>query len=223
LPQRPHAWAGEVARAHRRVNLIFNNAGVALSSTLEGGSYEDMEWIVGVNFWGVVHGTKAFLPHLRASGDGHVVNISSVFGLLAVAGNGAYNATKFAVRGFTEALRQELELTGAPVGATCVYPGGIKTNIARAARISPSLRDLHVEDEQQGRQDFERLFITSAERAARVILRGVSRNRGRVLVGPDAFAVDLLVRLAPAMLQRLTVRAFRRRALKSRPAGGSST
>ncbi len=130
-----YAWADEVVRDHGRCNLIFNNAGVAHSATLEGTSYEDFEWIVGINFWGVVYGTKAFLPHLRASGEGHIVNLSSLFGLLSVPGNGTYNATKFAVRGFTEALREELEVTGAPVSATCVHPGGIKTNIARSARM----------------------------------------------------------------------------------------
>ena len=104
-----YTWADDVVRDHGKCNLIFNNAGVAHGATLEGTSYEDFEWIVGINFWGVVYGTKAFLPHLRASGDGHVVNISSLFGLLSVPGNGTYNATKFAVRGFTEALREELE------------------------------------------------------------------------------------------------------------------
>ena len=105
-----HAWADDVARAHGRVNLIFNNAGVALSSTVEGMAYDDLEWIIGINFWGVVYGTKAFLPHLKASGEGHVVNTSSIFGLFAQPGMGAYNASKYAVRGFTESLRQELDL-----------------------------------------------------------------------------------------------------------------
>jgi NADP-dependent 3-hydroxy acid dehydrogenase YdfG len=126
-----YAWADRVAADHGRVNLVFNNAGVALGGTLEGVGYEDFEWLMNVNFWGVVYGTKAFLPHLRESGEGHVVNISSIFGIAAVPGNGTYNASKFAVRGFTEALRQELELTGGGVSATCVHPGGIK-NLHRA-------------------------------------------------------------------------------------------
>ena len=208
--QAVYAWAESVAREHGRVNLIFNNAGVGLACALESVSYEDFEWIMGVNFWGVVHGTKAFLPHLRASGEGHVVNTSSVFGLAAVPANGAYNATKFAVRGFTEALRQELELTGAPVSATCVHPGGIKTNIVRTARISPSVKDLRKIDEEKARKRFERLFITSAEQAARTILRAVERNRRRVLVGPDAFMIDLIVRLFPAGSQRFTMNLARR-------------
>ena len=120
-----YRWAEGAAGGHGKVNFIFNNAGVALGSTIEGGSYEDLEWLFGINFWGVVHGTKAFLPHLVASGAGHVVNVSSVFALISVPGQGAYNASKAAVRGFTEALRMELEMGGAPVSATVVHPGGI--------------------------------------------------------------------------------------------------
>ena len=203
-------WAAAVAREHGRVNLVFNNAGVALASSLEGASYEDFQWIMNINFWGVVHGTNAFLPHLRASGEGHVVNTSSVFGLIAVPGNGAYNATKFAVRGFTEALREELDLTGAPVSATCVHPGGVKTNIARRARVSESMRDLGVGDPEKGRKGFERTFITSPERAARIILRGVRRNRRRVLVGIDAIVIDLLVRVQASAYQPVALALARR-------------
>ena len=125
---------------HGRVNLVINNAGVGLSATISEMSYDDLAWLFGINFWGVVHGTKAFLPLLKQSGEGHVVNVSSVFGLIAVPEHGAYNAAKFAVRGFTECLRQELELEGAKVSATCVHPGGIKTNIARKARVIAARR-----------------------------------------------------------------------------------
>lgn len=198
-----HAWADRVAADHGRVNMIFNNAGVALGCTLEGVSYEDFEWIMNINFWGVVHGTKAFLPHLRASGQGHVVNISSVFGLIAVPGNGTYNATKFAVRGFTEALRQELELTKAPVSATSVHPGGIKTNIGRASRYDESVMDLVGRDIEAARARFEKLFITEADVAAKTILAGVRRNRRRVLIGPDARVIDLMQRVLPTAYQRI--------------------
>ncbi|MCA9655561.1 MAG: SDR family NAD(P)-dependent oxidoreductase [Myxococcales bacterium] len=204
-----HGWADAVAAEHGRVNLVFNNAGVALASTLEGVSYEDFEWIMNINFWGVVHGTKAFLPHLRASGDGHVINTSSVFGLIAVPGNGTYNATKFAVRGFTEALRQELELSGAPVSATSVHPGGIKTNIARAARYDRSVADL-VGDVDASRKRFEKLFITEAETAAKTILDGVRRNARRVLIGPDARVIDLMQRLMPSAYQRVSMAITKR-------------
>jgi NAD(P)-dependent dehydrogenase (short-subunit alcohol dehydrogenase family) len=125
-------WAARCMAEHGQVNLVFNNAGVALSSTVEGVDYADLEWIVGINFWGVVHGTKAFLPYLKASGEGHVINTSSVFGLFAQPGMSGYNATKFAVRGFTEALRQELDLQRCGVSATCVHPG-IRTDICRSS------------------------------------------------------------------------------------------
>ncbi|MEO8179839.1 MAG: SDR family NAD(P)-dependent oxidoreductase [Deltaproteobacteria bacterium] len=197
-----YRWAETVAKDHGKVNLIFNNAGVGLASTLEEVSYEDFEWLMGINFWGVVYGTKAFLPHLRASGAGHVVNISSVFGIQAAPANGSYSAAKFAVRGFTEALRQELELMNAPVSATCVHPGGIKTNIARDARYSSNIAALGL-DPQASRRAFEAAFITSPQTAARSILRGVQRNQRRVLVGLDAYAIDLWARLAPAGSQRL--------------------
>ena len=197
-----YAWADEVAEEHGRVNLIFNNAGVALGSSLEGGGYEDFEWLFRINFWGVVYGTKAFLPHLAASGEGHVVNISSVFALVSVPGQGAYNASKAAVRAFTEALRMELELSGAPVSATSVHPGGIKTNIARSARSHDSLRSLGVNPDKS-QENFEKLFVTSPEKAARTILDAVRKDKRRVLVGRDAYVIDGLARLLPGAYQRV--------------------
>ncbi|WP_420995134.1 SDR family NAD(P)-dependent oxidoreductase [Cupriavidus sp. 30B13] len=213
-----HAWAEQAARAHGRVNLIFNNAGVALSSTIDGMSYDDLEWIMGINFWGVVHGTKAFLPHLKASGEGHVINTSSIFGIFAQPGMSGYNASKYAVRGFTESLRQELDLLDCGVSATCVHPGGIKTNIAQASRIAPNVAGFLVENEQQGRDDFEKFFITSADKAARAILNGVRNDRRRVLIGPDAVAADLMARLLPAAYQPLVVREARRKGPLGKPA-----
>jgi len=217
-----HAWADQAAADHGSVNLIFNNAGVALSSTVEGMSYDDLDWIIGINFWGVVHGTKAFLPHLKASGDGHIVNTSSVFGLFAQPGMGAYNASKYAVRGFTESLRQELDLMDCGVSATTVHPGGIKTNIARASRVSPSVNGLLVRDAQQGREEFEKFFITTPEKAAGVILDGVRANKRRVLIGPDAYAADAMARLLPAAYQSLVVRETRRKRKRLMPAGATA-
>jgi len=204
------AWAEQVVREHGRCNLIFNNAGVALGAMVGSVSPENFEWIMGINFWGVVHGTQAFLPHLKASGEGHVINTSSLFGLVSFPGQGTYNATKFAVRGFTEALREELELTGAPVSATCVHPGGIKTNIARASRMDESLKELGVTDSDGNREKFERLFRVTAEDAAEVILKGVEKNARRVLIGNDARFLDLVQRLMPGGYQRLIVRMAQR-------------
>ncbi len=198
-----YAWADACAEEHDRINLIFNNAGVALGASIEGASDKDLHWIMDINYWGVVHGTRAFLPYLRESGEGHVINISSVFGIAAIPSQGAYNATKFAVRGFTECLRQELEVTGAPISATCVHPGGIKTNIARDARYDASARELTGHGETEGKARFEKLFMTTAQSAARTILRSVQRNSRRVLIGADAHAIDLAVRMMPSTYQRI--------------------
>ncbi len=193
-------WAERVASDHGRVNLVVNNAGVALRSTIEDASIEDLEWLMGINFWGVVYGTKAFLPHLIASGEGHIVNISSVFGLIGVPGQGAYNAAKFAVRGYTECLRQELELAGRPVSATSVHPGGIKTNIARNARMSETAGGM---SQEEAGEKFENLARTTADDAALAILAGVHNNARRVLIGFDARMIDAMQRLAPSYYQPL--------------------
>jgi NAD(P)-dependent dehydrogenase (short-subunit alcohol dehydrogenase family) len=199
-----YAWADEVADEHGKVNLIFNNAGVGLASTVESMSYDDFEWLMNINFWGVVYGTKAFLPHLKASGEGHAINISSVFGLAGIPSQSAYNSAKFAVRGFTESLRQELDMLDCGVSATSVHPGGIKTAIARSSRIDSSIRDLGVNDVDTA-EKFEKTFITGADKAARVILDGVRRNQRRILIGPDARVFDWMVRLLPSSYQRISV------------------
>jgi len=204
------AWAEATAREHGKVNLIFNNAGVGLGCPVETLKLEDFAWLMNINFWGVVHGTQAFLPYLKASGEGHVVNTSSLYGLLATPGASAYHAAKFAVRGFTESLRQELDLMRCGVSATCVHPGGVKTAIARHSRHDPGLALLGVDHETAG-ADFEKYFITSASKAATIILEGVRRDRRRVLVGPDALLLDKLQRLFPsgyAILLELLYRRF---------------
>ncbi len=204
-----YAWADQVVADHGKVNLIFNNAGVALAGSVAGTSIEDYEWIMNINFWGVVYGTKAFLPHLQASGDGHVVNISSVFGLFSQPTQSGYNASKFAVRGFTESLRQELDLSGKGVSASCVHPGGIKTNIARSARINASMKDLTGVDGEKSTAQFEKLFSTTADQAATTILKGVRKNARRILIGLDARAIDSFQRSLPANYQTLLTGAFK--------------
>jgi len=199
-----HAWAEQVVAEHGRVNAIFNNAGVAQGGTVEGNDYADYEWIMAINFWGVVNGTKAFLPHIKASGQGHIVNVSSVFGLFAQPGMSAYNASKFAVRGFTESLRQELDMAACGVSASCVHPGGIKTNIAKTARMNDSLAKVTGQAAEQARQQFnDQLLRTTPEKAAQVIINGVLGNKRRILIGPDAYALDGMQRLWPAFYQRL--------------------
>jgi NAD(P)-dependent dehydrogenase (short-subunit alcohol dehydrogenase family) len=193
------AHADEVVADFGGVNLVVNNAGVALMATVEEMTYEDLDWIVGINFWGVVHGTKAFLPHLIESGDGHLVNVSSVFGLVGVPTQAAYNATKFAVRGFTEALRQEMRIEKKPVGVSCVHPGGIRTNIARDARAAQDVSD------DKKAADFARIAHTSPEDAARTIVKGVQRDRARILIGLDAYVIDAAPRLLGSNYQSVNV------------------
>ncbi|MFV0315790.1 MAG: SDR family NAD(P)-dependent oxidoreductase [Microthrixaceae bacterium] len=203
------AWADEVVAEHGRVNLVVNNAGVALGATIEQMSAEDFEWLMGINFWGVVNGTQAFLAHLERSGAGHVVNISSVFGLISIPTQSAYNSAKFAVRGFTDALRIELEIADNGVSSTTVHPGGIRTNIARNARVDASVADVGAGDADIG-ADFDRIARTSPKKAARKIIAGVQHNRRRVLIGADAVAIDLISRLPARLYQGVLVRGARR-------------
>src|SRR3546814_13809909 len=141
---------------------------------------------MNINFWSLGYGSKAVRPQLRAAGEGHIINTSSVFGLFSVPGNGCYNASKFAVRGFNECLRQELEMQGAPVSVTSVHPGGIKTGIAKSARMTGDLNTFLVKDEQSTNRKFEKMFITSANRSARIMIKAVEGNKTRCMVGPDA-------------------------------------
>ncbi|HUP92321.1 MAG TPA: SDR family oxidoreductase [Solimonas sp.] len=194
-----YSFAERVQRELGAAHVVINNAGVAVSQTIVNLSYEDFEWLMGINFWGVVYGTKAFLPGMLAQNEGAMVNISSVFGLFAWPAQGSYNAAKFAVRGFTECLRHEL--TGTNVKATSVHPGGIRTNIVRNARM-------HVDhegrvDRKVMEDDFQRLARTTAERAAEIIVDAIERQKPRVLVGPDAVLMDKIVRLLPESYYRV--------------------
>ena len=197
------AHAAAVAERFGQIDLVVNNAGVALAKDVLDTPIEDYEWIMAINFWGVLYGSKAFLPHLISSGAGHLVNVSSVFGIFAVPGQSGYNAAKFAVRGFTEALRQEMLLAGHPVAVSCVHPGGIATNIARAART-----DEGTPDELDAA--FRKIARTSPAKAAVTILRGVERRRARILIGPDAEALDVMTRLLGSRYQGIVWRAAKR-------------
>ncbi|HTM86037.1 MAG TPA: SDR family NAD(P)-dependent oxidoreductase, partial [Mycobacterium sp.] len=198
------AYADGVKAHFGKVNQIYNNAGIAYSGDIEVSQFKDMERVMDVDYWGVVNGTKAFLPHLIASGDGHIINVSSLFGLFAVPGQAAYNAAKFAVRGFTEALRQEMLVAKHPVKVTCVHPGGVKTAIARNATAAEGL------DVDELATVFDGVAKTSPERAARIILEAVRKNRARVLVGADAKGLDLFVRLIGSRYQGMFASAMSR-------------
>ena len=192
------AYADGVKEHFGKVNQVYNNAGIAFSGDVEISQFKDIERVMDVDFWGVVNGTKVFLPYLIESGDGHVINISSIFGLFSVPGQAAYNSAKFAVRGFTEALRQEMILAKHPVKVTTVHPGGIKTAIARNATTAEGL------DKNALAEAFDtKLARTSPERAAQIILDGVAKNRARVLVGADAKILDAIVRITGSGYQRL--------------------
>lgn len=205
------AWApyAEAVAGHFGVvHHLYNNAGIAFARTVLESELADYDRVLGVNLWGVIHGTTAFLPHLIASGDGHVVNVSSLNGFMAQAEMSHYVASKFAVRGFTETLRIEMEAAGHPVGVTSVHPGGIKTNIANSAYESAKARGEQMTDEHERRKRLynEKLLKMPAEQAAEIVLKGVEAKKARVLVGNDAKAVDLFVRLLPARYGSLVAR-----------------
>jgi NAD(P)-dependent dehydrogenase (short-subunit alcohol dehydrogenase family) len=195
------AWAAGVVEELGRVNLVVNNAGVSATGDFSDLTYDDLDWIVGINFWGVVHGSKEFLPHLVASGDGALVNISSLFGLVSVPGQSAYNATKYAVRGLTEAIREEMLVNRHPVTVTCVHPGGIRTGISRHGRKAAGLDAARID------ALFEtKLAKMSPDRAAEIILDGALAGKPRVLVGLDAHLIHQFGRIAGARYQDVVAR-----------------
>jgi len=191
-------FAAAVVDEHGAVHLLVNNAGVTLVDWAEHVSYDDLEWIMNINFWGVVFGTKSFLPYMRQVDEAHIVNISSLFGLVAMPLQSAYNASKFAVRGFTEALK--MELAGTHIGVSCVHPGGIKTGIGRNSRVSEEALSVPKEELIA---EFEKAARTTPEKAAAVIIRGIEKNKRRVLIGGDARFVDLVARFFPGSYEKI--------------------
>jgi short-subunit dehydrogenase len=190
-----YKYADAVAEAHGGVDMVINNAGVALEADIEDLTYDDFEWIVNINFWGVVYGTKAFLPYLKKRPEAKIVNMSSVFGIVAAKKLSAYNATKFAVRGFSEAVRQDLE--GTSVSVLTVHPGGIKTNLVKAGLAAG-----------RGNDDstFEDNFVTTAEKCAKDMVKAIQKNSNRIVIGNDAIASDIVQRLIPNTYETLLKR-----------------
>lgn len=186
-------FALQVRQDFGRASLLINNAGVALYGTFAEISLADMEWLFRINFWGVVHGCKSFLPMLQQEPDAHIVNLSSVYGLIGPPGHAAYVSSKFAVRGFTEVLRQELKATN--IRVSCVHPAGIKTAIADNGKIGEGATP---QDAAMARERFKKLAPTSPRDAARTILKGILRNQTRILIGADAYRIDIMQRLAPS-------------------------
>jgi short-subunit dehydrogenase len=188
--------------------IVVNNAGVALLGQFDEFDNAQLAWLMGINFWGVVYGTRAFLPHLRGRPQAHIVNISSVFGIIAPAGQAAYSASKFAVRGFSESVRHELRMNNSPVRLSVVHPGGIATNIARNARAGVNVREA-VNIAELGDR-FAEMARTSPQAAARRIVRGIDLNEPRILIGADARFLDGIQRMMPARYWTVLARIFRR-------------
>jgi NAD(P)-dependent dehydrogenase (short-subunit alcohol dehydrogenase family) len=210
------AYADEVVAHFGVVHQIYNNAGIAFSATVLESEMEDYDRVLGINLFGVITGTKAFLPHLVASGDGHVVNVSSLNGIMAQPEMSQYCAAKFAVRGFTETLRMEMLASKTPVRVTVVHPGGVATNIASAAATAQLERDGSGDPELKATADArtklynEKFLKLPASKAAEIIVKGVEKNKARVLVGNDARALDTFIRFAPAKYQAIVTNYFKR-------------
>ncbi|MTI12715.1 SDR family NAD(P)-dependent oxidoreductase [Sansalvadorimonas verongulae] len=200
-------WADQTVERFGRVNVIINNAGVNLNVCVASMTDCDFEWQMDINFWGVTHGTRAFLPHLKKAEWGHIVNVSSLFGLISMPNQSAYNASKFAVRGFSESLRMELMLEGCSVSVSCVHPGGIKTNIVNSSRILEQVGP-QLSEEQQKNEFNKKLAKTTPEKAAQIILTGMKKNKSRILVGTDAKVIDLVQRFLPTKYQVMVIKAL---------------
>ncbi len=192
-------FCAETLKEHGQVDMVVNNAGVGLVAPIEEMAYEDFEWVMQTNFWGMVYGTKAFLPYLKNRPEAVIANISSVWGFWAFPVQSAYTVSKFAIRGFTEALAQELARTG--ISVSLVMPGGIRTDIAKNSRLRAALGP--VKGEKEIIRFFNLIARTTPERAARVIARGMQKKKSRILIGPDAHVLDLANRMFPSWYQKV--------------------
>jgi short-subunit dehydrogenase len=204
------AFAQAAIAAHPALNILVNNAGVALLGQFGEIDQAQMDWLMNINFWGVVHATRAFLPYLATRGEAHIVNLSSIFGIVAPPGQPAYAAAKFAVRGFSESLRHELQMTGSPVRLSVVHPGGVATNIVRNSRSGSGITDNARRAETIER--FDRVAKTTPQAAAQRIIKGIEKNQPRILIGNDARMMDILQRLRPATYWSVLARRLQKAA-----------
>ena len=191
-------FADEVIKNHSNVHILINNAGVTLLDRMEYGNIDEFKWLMDINFYGVIYGVTMFLPYLKNAEEAHIVNISSISGIMAMPGQAAYNSSKFAVKGFTEALR--MELCDTSVNVSCVHPGGIKTSIAKNARRAPGITASTKIDVVE---EFNRQAITTSDKAALTIIKGIKKNKKRILIGIDAKIIDLLVRIFPNSYEKI--------------------
>lgn len=211
-------FAQSAIAAHPGLNIVVNNAGVALLGQFNEIDQAQMDWLMNINFWGVVHATRAFLPHLGRQRDAHIVNLSSIFGIIAPPGQTAYAAAKFAVRGFSESLRHELQMAASPVKLSVVHPGGVATNIARNSRTGTGITDNARRAE--GLERFDNAARTTPAAAALRIIAGIEKNQPRILIGNDAIFMDLLQRLRPGTYWAALQRIFEKRARLGKPRSG---
>jgi len=193
-----YSFADETMKSFGQVDGCINNAGVALGTvSAENLSYEDFNWIFGINFWGMVYGTKAHLPLIKKQSEGFIANVSSIFGITGIAYQTAYCSTKFAIRGFNESVRMEMHVESPHVKIHSIHPGGIKTNIAKDSKVAEGMEEIMAKQDDQQLADIEKAFITSPDKAADVIISGIKSKRERIMIGPDAKKADRLVRLFP--------------------------
>jgi short-subunit dehydrogenase len=213
-PQAIEDFASAAIAAHPGLNIVVNNAGVALMGTFTEIDQAQMDWLMNINFWGVVRSTRAFLPHLSRQREAHLVNLSSIFGIVAPPGQTAYAAAKFAVRGFSESLRHELQMAASPVKLSVVHPGGVATNIARHSRVGVGMTDNA--RRAQSIERFDAVAKTTPQAAALRIIRGIEKNEPRILIGNDARFMDLLQRLRPGTYWRVMARRIEKMAKKGK-------
>ena len=209
-------FAVAATSVHPALNMVINNAGVALLGQFGEIEQAQMEWLININFWGVVHGTRAFLPHLSTQREAHIVNLSSIFGILAPPGQTAYAAAKFAVRGFSESLRHELAMANSPVKLSVVHPGGVLTNIARNSRTGVGVTDNARRAQSIDR--FDAIAKTTPPAAAQRIIKGIEKNQPRILIGNDARMMDLLQRFRPATYWAVLAKRLEKMAAKGKTA-----
>ncbi len=202
-------YAGEVVDTFGTVNIVINNAGVIIRGSLQNTSTEDFEWLMSINFWGMVYGTMCFLPYLKQSGEGHICNVASMFSMMAPINVGAYAASKFGIRAFSESLRTELELEECGVSVTSVQPGMIKTTLLRDGRMDPEFLKQEGQSHEDAHEQYIKQAFNTPEKAADKIVDGIKKNKMRVLIGFDAYLVDLGTRLAPVLFRRLAIKILR--------------
>jgi short-subunit dehydrogenase len=213
-PAQIAGFARDAIAAHPALNIVVNNAGVALLGQFHEIDQAQMDWLFNINFWGAVHSTRAFLSHLATRKEAHIVNVSSIFGIVAPPGQTAYAAAKFALRGFSESLRHELQMASSPVRLSVVHPGGILTNIVRNSRAGSGVTDNARRAESIER--FDTIAKTTPKEAALTIINGIEKNRPRILIGGDARMMDFLQRLRPATYWAVLARRIEKMAKKGK-------